>query len=51
VVATVTAQLKETFFTTGVKIEKIQFLWFLPKSWSVRKIQQEFNTSGYMAWA
>jgi hypothetical protein len=30
------------------KKEKVQILMVLPKSWSIRKIQQEFKTSNYM---
>ena len=41
-------QLKEKF-STATRSEKIQILTVLPKSWSIRKIQQEFGTSNFMA--
>jgi hypothetical protein len=42
-------QLKEKFHITGKKSEKVKILMVLPKSWSIRKIQQAFKTSNYMA--
>ena len=40
-------QLKEKF-STASRSEKIQIL-ILPKSWPIRKLQEEFNTSNFMA--
>jgi hypothetical protein len=40
--------LEEKFHRTGRKSEKVNILMVLPKSWSVRKIQQEFSVSNYM---
>jgi hypothetical protein len=34
------AQVKEKFHITGKKSEKVQILMVVPKSWSIRKIQQ-----------
>ena len=42
-------QLKEKFQSTTRKNEQLQVLTVLPKSWSVKKIQQEFGVSIYMA--
>ena len=42
-------QLKEKFYTTTKKSEKVQILTILPKSWSVKKIQSKFGTFNYMA--
>jgi hypothetical protein len=42
------AQLKEKFHLTGKKSGKFQILTVLPKSWLIRKIQQEFKASNYM---
>ena len=42
-------QLKEKFLTTTKMNEQLQILTVLPKSWSVKKIQQEFGVSTYMA--
>ena len=44
-----TQQLKEKFLTTTKMNEQLQILTVLPKSWSVKKIQQEFGVSTYMA--
>ena len=41
-------QLKEKFPTAG-RSEKIQILTVLPKSWSIRKVQEEFGVSDFMA--
>ena len=41
-------QLKEKFANAS-RSEKIQILTVLPKSWSIRKVQQEFGTSNFMA--
>ena len=42
-------QLKEKFQSTTKRNEQLQVLTVLPKSWSVKKIQQEFGVSIYMA--
>jgi transposase len=42
-------QLKEKFQSTAKRNEQLQVLTVLPKSWSVKKIQQEFGVSTYMA--
>ena len=41
-------QLKEKFEETSMKSEKVQILTVLPKSWSIRKVQDEFGASNYM---
>ena len=41
-------QLKEKFSTVG-RSERIQILTVLPKRWSIRKIQEEFGVSDFMA--
>ena len=41
-------QLKEKFQSTTQRSEKLQILTILPKSWSLKKIQQEFGVSNYM---
>ena len=42
-------QLKEKFQLTTQRSEQLQILTVLPKSWSLRKIQQEFGVTNYMA--
>ena len=42
------SQMKEKFNLTQSRSEKIQILTVLPKSWEVRKITREFNTSRHM---
>ena len=42
-------QLKEKFQATTKMNKQLQVLTVLPKSWSVKKIQQEFGVSTYMA--
>jgi len=42
-------QLKEKFQSTTKRNEQLQVLTVLPKSWSIKKIQQEFGVSTYMA--
>ena len=42
-------QLKEKLRSTPQRGEQLQILTVLPKSWSVKKIQQEFGVSNYMA--
>ena len=42
-------QLKEKFQSTTQRSEQLQILTVLPKSWSLKKIQQEFGVSNYMA--
>ena len=41
-------QIKEKFSTVG-RSERIQILIILPKRWSIRKIQEEFGVSDFMA--
>ena len=43
-------QLKEKFRETKRRSEQVQVLTVLPKSWSVKKVQQEFGVSEYLAW-
>ena len=42
-------QLKEKFHTSTDRSQKVQILTVLPKSWSARKVQEEFAVSNYMA--
>ena len=42
-------QLKEKFRSTAQRSEQLQILTVLPKSWSLKRIQQEFLVSNYMA--
>ena len=42
-------QLKEKFQSTPQRSEELQILTVLPKSWSLKKIQQEFGVSNHMA--
>ena len=42
-------QLKEKFRSTPQRSEQLQILTVLPKNWSLKKIQQEFGVSIYMA--
>ena len=42
-------QLKEKFQLTAQRSEQLQILTVLPKSWSLKKIQQEFSVPSYMA--
>ena len=42
-------QLKENFETLTNASEKLQLLTVLPKSWSVKKIEEEFHVSSYLA--
>ena len=41
-------QLKEKFRETKRRSEQVQVLTVLPKSWSVKKVQQEFGVSEYL---
>ena len=42
-------QLKEKFQETKKRSERVQVLTVLLKSWSVKKMQQEFGDSEYLA--
>ena len=42
-------QLKEKFQETKKRNEQVQVPTVLPKSWSMKKIQQEFGVSEYLA--
>ena len=42
------AQLKEKFESTSKRSEKVLLLTVFPKSWTIRKVQEEFGTSNYM---
>ncbi len=42
-------QLKDKFKNTTQRSEQIQILTVLPRSWSVKKIQNEFGVTNYMA--
>lgn len=44
----IVSQLREKFLT-ATRSEKMQILTVLPKSWSVKRIQKEFNTTNFMA--
>ena len=41
-------QLKEKYSTAG-RSEKIQILTVMPKSWSVRRVEEEFGVLNFMA--
>ena len=41
-------QLKDKFQATTKRSEKVQILTVLPKSWTTRKVQDEFGASTYM---
>ena len=43
------AQLKEKFHSSTDRRQKVQFLTVLPKSWSTRKVEEEFVVSDYTA--
>jgi hypothetical protein len=42
------AQLQDKFKSCTKRIEKVQVLTVLPKSWSIKKIQTEFQATNYM---
>ena len=42
-------QLKEKFSTCTSRSKQMEILTILPKSWSVKKLQEEFNITTYMA--
>ena len=42
-------QLKEKFWETKRRSEQVQVLTVLPKTWSVKKVQQKFGVSEYLA--
>ena len=42
-------QLKEKFHLSTDRSQKVQILTVLPKSWSIRKVEEEFGVSNYMA--
>ena len=42
------AQLKDKFESTTKRSEKVLVLTVLPKSWAIRKVQEEFGASNYM---
>ena len=42
-------QLKDKFSKTGKRGEQMQILTVLPQSWSLKKIENEFGISNYMA--
>lgn len=44
----IVSQLREKY-PTATRSEKMQILTVLPKSWSVKRIQEEFNTTNFMA--
>jgi len=41
-------KFKEKFHASANKSQKVQILTILPKSWSVIKVQEEFEASNYM---
>ena len=43
------SQLKEKFEMSGKRSEQMQVLTVLPSSWSIRKIQDEFSVTNFMA--
>ena len=42
-------QLKEKFWETKIRNKQVQVLTILLKRWSVKKVQQEFSISEYLA--
>lgn len=44
----IVSQLKEKFLRAS-RSEKMQILTVLPKSWSIKRIQEEFSTTNFMA--
>ena len=42
------AQLKDKFESVTKRSEKVLVLTVLPKSWTIRKVQEEFGASNYM---
>lgn len=42
-------QLKDKFKITKKRSEELQILTVLPKSWSIKRIEQEFHVTNYMA--
>ena len=44
----IVSQLRKKF-PTATRSEKMQILTVLPKSWSIKRIQEEFNTTNFMA--
>ena len=42
------AQLKEKFYSSTDRSQKVQILTVLPKSWSIRKVEEKFAVSNYM---
>ena len=44
-------QLKDKFQATTERSEKVQILTVLPKSWTIRKVQDEFGASNYNIWS
>jgi hypothetical protein len=44
------AQLKGKYHITGKKSENVNIFMVLPKSWSIRRIRQEFKASNYIVW-
>ena len=42
------AQLKEKFHSSTDRSQKVQILTVLPKSWTTRKVEEEFAVSNYM---
>ena len=42
-------QLKEKFHSSTDRSQKVQILTVLPKTWSIRKVEEEFGVSNYMA--
>ena len=40
--------IRDKFQETTVRSEKVQVLTVLPKSWSIRRIEEEFGASNYM---
>jgi transposase len=47
--AEIIQQLKEKFAETTKRSDRMTILTVLPKSWSIKKIQDEFGVSNYMA--
>ena len=41
-------QLKDKFETATKRSDKVLVLTVLPKSWTIRKVQEEFGASNYM---
>ena len=46
--AEIIKQIKDKFNKSSDRSEKVQILTVLPKSWSIQKVQEEFEATNYM---